>query len=509
MKKYKIKLPISERLFWILGNQNLNIGRAIAEFIDNSYDARLGSTKVTVEILEEMIRVIDSSSGMNLEDLTRALTPAESRERSDSVGGYGFGLKTASAFLGDCLEILTTTKDMTVSLYVKLENPFEKPTLNKANLLGVWEIEVSEVPKTFEHGTIISVSDLKRPRHKNDIEKVKSHFSKTFSKFIQHGSITLVVNDIEIEPYKFDKYWETKFEFSVPNKNGEVCGVNGWVGVSKSLLKATTSETENGFHLYLNGRLLDYNKWIGVEFHAEMRLLIGEMHLHNFKSNITKTEIISDSHEYLIFLETFSEWFRTNKIRSLIHAKTKEWTSIRNKLGKTKGDFNNGAIQTPPSNPPINMGANDINPNVGTPSAQPTLDKDGATEPPTIHVSSDKDKDKDKTNIDNTPISIVRGNSSNDFELSISIKRASWKIIFKENGKSNQFCDINHHNREITLDSNHSLCERYIKYVKRNGQNYSKHVLFFIFTLFNEESFGDINQKVIDHLNDIIKFRGE
>ncbi|CAH0122754.1 hypothetical protein PAE9249_05345 [Paenibacillus sp. CECT 9249] len=332
MQKHRIKLPISEKLFWTMGNQNLNMGRAIAEFVDNSYDARLGSTTVYVEIQEESIQIKDTSSGMDLNELKEALIPAESRERIDSVGGYGFGLKTASAFLGDCLEILTTTSDMKVALYLRIENPFNSQTdISQYKFNGNWEIDVIEVPKTFPHGTLITNSNLRRPRHKNDLENVKAHFSKTFSKFLERGEFSLIINGEPVEPYKFDVYCKRDFKFVVPNKYGEDCEVEGWVGVSKSLFKSTTAETNNGYHLYLNGRLLDYNRWIGLDRHPEMRLLVGEIYLKGFKSNITKTEIISDSYEYLMFEEQFKDWLKEKGIRKWIDEKTKEWTQKRKK----------------------------------------------------------------------------------------------------------------------------------------------------------------------------------
>lgn len=63
-----------------MGNQNLTIGRAIAEFVDNSIDARQAVTSVNVELFEDKIIVSDTSSGMDLPSLVQALTPAESKK---------------------------------------------------------------------------------------------------------------------------------------------------------------------------------------------------------------------------------------------------------------------------------------------------------------------------------------------------------------------------------------------------------------------------------------------
>ncbi|MWC29130.1 ATP-binding protein [Paenibacillus sp. MMS18-CY102] len=328
MKVYNVELPISSKLFWTMGNQNLTLGRAISEFIDNSFDARVGTAKVTVELLDKEIIVVDNSIGMELTTLVKALTPAESDKTLDStVGGYGFGLKTASAFLGNHLEIITATSYMENALHVKLLN---KNELNNDN----WKIEVEEVPKLFDQGTIIKIEKLSRPRYKNDAENAKSHFSKTFSKFIQDGELELLVDNQQVEPYIFDPYWSEEFSFSVFNMSGQSCNVSGWVGVSRSPENSTTSKTDNGFHLYLNGRLLDYGIWIGLDRHPEMRLLVGEIHLQNFRSNVTKTEIISDSQEYIMFEESFIEWLKKNNIRKLIDKNTKELIKSRKNAAK-------------------------------------------------------------------------------------------------------------------------------------------------------------------------------
>ncbi|NQX62900.1 ATP-binding protein [Paenibacillus qinlingensis] len=328
MKVHKIELPISSKLFWTMGNQNLTIGRAIAEFIDNSIDARMGTTKVIVELLEKEIIVTDNSCGMDLTSLVSALTPAESSKTSDlTVGGYGFGLKTASAFLGNSLEIITATNDMETALHVRLEN--NNGELSATDYSTVWEIEVMEVPKSFVQGTIIKITNLTRPRYKNDVENVKAHFSKTFSRFLQSEELELVIEDYRIKSYIFDPYWSEEFSFSVNNMSGQNCNVSGWVGVSKSPENSTTSKTDNGFHLYLNGRLLNYGIWIGLDRHPEMRLLVGVINLQNFKSNVTKTEIISDSQEYIMFEETFNEWLKKNNIRKLIDKHTKELIKSR------------------------------------------------------------------------------------------------------------------------------------------------------------------------------------
>ncbi|WP_170220239.1 ATP-binding protein [Paenibacillus anaericanus] len=515
MNNYVIEIAASERLFWTMGNQNITISRAIAEFVDNSYDARLDSTTIDVTLLEDAIEVRDTSSGMNLNDLKNALAPADSKRKIGSVGGYGFGLKTASAFLGDCVEIETATAEMKHSLYLKLQNPFKNLyEMSLYNFSGVWKIEVNEKAKTFKEGTVITVSNLKRPRREDDIKNINSHFSKTFSQFLIEGKLTLKVNNNEIVPYKFDTYWKEAFNFTIPGLNEEICDVSGWVGVSKSLIKSTTSDTENGFHLYLNGRLLDYNIWIGLGAHPEMRLLVGEIFLQGFRSNITKTEIIKDSFEYLEFVEVFEKWLRENSIRAKIDKKTKEWTKLKKKQDKEiKSNIQGGqSYETKASANKSNSGKRDTKSSPQQDSVTVvSTDKEKVTNSGEIDTtdisSSNLNETKNDAANSQTDVTVIRNNRTAK-EIDLFIKTVRWKVLFITGGKYNQICDINHYNREITLDLNNPLISRYMTYISCNP-NFSKQVLYTIFAVFNNECFDNAKILMIEKLNDVISFRGE
>lgn len=82
------------------------------------------------------------------------------------MGGYGFGLKTASAFLGNCLEITTCEAEMDTALYVKLENTYDDLSDFYSHSSSTWDITVFEIDKPFDKGTVITLSRLGRPRYK-------------------------------------------------------------------------------------------------------------------------------------------------------------------------------------------------------------------------------------------------------------------------------------------------------------------------------------------------------
>ncbi|WP_173424626.1 ATP-binding protein, partial [Tumebacillus flagellatus] len=333
MKAHTYLLPVSAKLFWTMGKQNLSIARAVAEFVDNSIDARVeGFTEVRVYLEEDRIVVEDNSSGMSIEELVKALTPAQGTSKDKShVGGYGFGLKTASAVLGNRVEIVTAREDSYIAYNAILENPFTQSNklvaVAETEANNEWGIVIREESKSdLKNGTRLVISDLNIPIDDVERNEVFEHFAKTFGNFILNKQLELYVDDELIEPFEFDRIWHKDFEITVRNKYGDDCKANGWVGITRVSSNATTSKTKNGFHLYINGRLVKYGVWYGVEYHNEMRLLTGEIYLENFEPNLTKTEVMEKTHEWKSFLDEFSKWFKENRIRYHANMETKELT---------------------------------------------------------------------------------------------------------------------------------------------------------------------------------------
>lgn len=99
-----------------LGKRSKNISETIAELIDNSLDAFIQlptslqngkDLEVTVEVTDQVVTIQDNAKGMNAKELGMALKVASSNKSTnkDMIGTYGFGLKSASMFLADRLEI--------------------------------------------------------------------------------------------------------------------------------------------------------------------------------------------------------------------------------------------------------------------------------------------------------------------------------------------------------------------------------------------------------------------
>ena len=112
---YKINIIPNTSLWMKLGRTKYTIPKALSELIDNSID-NMVDDNVQVDIhfaIEgDYIGVLDNGKGMDIETLARALTIAEHVENTGKIGEHGFGLKSASSYLGKNLTIYTKTEDM-------------------------------------------------------------------------------------------------------------------------------------------------------------------------------------------------------------------------------------------------------------------------------------------------------------------------------------------------------------------------------------------------------------
>lgn len=555
----ELKVPTSSNLFWAMGDQNIHISKAIAELVDNSYDAKIDRVaRVEISITDEVISVQDFSKGMNERDLTNALTLAVSNreERSHSIGKYGFGLKTATTRIGNEIEIYTSTREMKKALKVVLSNPSPTGIQSfKGDRNEKWEIPLQFISKEFTCGTNIKIKKLKRRKiEKKDIEGIKKHLSKTFSKFLTDGSLILFLNDEEVKPFKFDVVWSERFSIEVNNLFGVKCKARGWVGVLDTQKNSTTSHADNGFHLYINGRYLE-SRWIGIENHPEMRLLGGEIFLEGFQSNFTKTEVIMDSEEWREFETYFKAWLKEYMIRGKVDLITRYIRGQKKK--KITKQLQDWFMHTEEKIKMYerdkrkikdhSMGNQKITDSMKEKDRDKSQDKErGNQEPlqekeveePTAenndylpkkddeqqkkqqredlnensdskeNVSSNKGALESPLRNDTKPI-VLREEEVIDYQTSINVEGVEWRVIFKEGGKGNEMFDLNFYEKIMTLDTRHELFSRYLSYiVELNGENIDKHLLYVVYAIGSTDNIYLGKKELLSKVNKIIYFGG-
>ena len=272
------------------GEVNYRIADAIAELVDNSIDERLQGKKLHVEVKlsqrggEKHITVTDDAAGMTSEQARDAMILAKSAKKPGKIGEFGLGMKTACSNLGAHFEIITTTKEARKAI---------KITYDEALFLkrGKGEIEQEEVEKPFDHGTQITISNLKVNQYPGTKDTVLKKFGNIFKYFIASGDVEIVVNDDAVEPNYRETLneYDTKIDFEVNGKR-----VTGFA----TLLKTGAPTSGYGMTLIRHKRVISENEKLGFSAQAGLTRLYGELHLDDWPVNNNKTDFRRDTTDW-------------------------------------------------------------------------------------------------------------------------------------------------------------------------------------------------------------------
>ena len=320
-KSYKINIIPNTSLWMKLGRTTYTIAKAISELIDNSIDNKVGE-KIKVDIHfavdGDCIGILDNASGMNVETLARALTIAEHAEdgNKEKIGEHGFGLESASSYLGKNLTIYTKTENMDEYLKFKYN---QQEFLRK----NEWVIDYEYISKEdliretgidFDRGTYIFIHDL-NVRLYNSLVTGKgdnaegtmiTKFQSIYKKFIEKDLLELTVHverkkgtvdHIKVNlPPKQNLAFKVNFSFDVIN-NGKELKIKGWAGVLDFYDENIKNKKKytSGFDIISKNKVILQHLHPGYSYHPEKRLVLGEIELENFQTTSDKTDFIRNS----------------------------------------------------------------------------------------------------------------------------------------------------------------------------------------------------------------------
>jgi hypothetical protein len=280
---------------------------AIAEFIDNSTQNYLNhrvvldaayeeegdglDVSVTYSRKDKTLTIVDNAMGMNLEELTRALTVGQPPENPNGRSRYGLGMKTAASWMGSKWAIRTTRLGDPNEYIVTVD----MAEVEKGNPLV--DLVTKAAPEN-KHYTIIKIFGLYRQFGTRGLQKIKRRLSSMYRKDFVDLGLTLrwqsevltwsgfdaqLLTDKEGRPYR------KEFEFVVDGKT-----VKGWGGI---LLKG--SRTDAGFSILQNNRVIKGwpDSWRPFAIFGDARndllnqRLVGEIQLDGFDVSHTKDDI--------------------------------------------------------------------------------------------------------------------------------------------------------------------------------------------------------------------------
>lgn len=280
---------------------------AIAEFIDNSTQSYLNhrpeldsayaeegdglDVSVTYSKKDKTLTVVDNAMGMDLDDLSRALTVGQPPENPNGRSRYGLGMKTAASWLGTRWAIRTTRLGDTNEYVVTVD----MAEIEKGNAaVGL----VTKPVAIVKHYTIIKIYGLYKQFGTRGLAKIKRRLASMYRRDFLDLGLSLrwqsellswsgfdaqLLTDKEGRPYK------REFDLTVDGKK-----VRGWGGI---LLKG--SRTDAGFSILQNNRVIKGwpDSWRPFTIFGDARndllnqRLVGEVHLDGFEVSHTKDNI--------------------------------------------------------------------------------------------------------------------------------------------------------------------------------------------------------------------------
>jgi len=287
-----------------LGHSGYKLAEALAEFIDNSLDAKdpnQTTVKVDIQISEKRIVIADDAQGMDEQIAINSLKLAHSNKKQ-KLGEFGLGLKTAATSLGKKFTIKTS--QFNNKYWYLLDYDEEKWTENSN-----WKSqELKLVPKDDpqEKGTTIKIQDLKINYYPNLVTNTKKQLSFRFASYLENNILEIKVNTNPLKAPEVDIRGEkNEIEIFV----NDTTKITGWYGFLKK-----RNGNHYGFNLYKHGRLIKAEEKFGFEPHSEVALLYGYLNLDHVPTTHNKREFIESSYEYRTSEEIIRKFLKENKI---------------------------------------------------------------------------------------------------------------------------------------------------------------------------------------------------
>tara|TARA_Y100000310_G_scaffold343408_1_gene450903 strand:- start:1723 stop:3402 length:1680 start_codon:yes stop_codon:yes gene_type:complete len=334
--KIKVDITPDRSIYQKLGKGQHEIHDAIAEMIDNSFDARTKEQRTGKKPLNVTVRatftvegkyakfleIEDDAEGMDEDTAKNCLIIAKTSRKGDSLGRFGLGLKQSCLSIGKKFTITTKFKGGNKRYIINYDDDLFVNT-------GKWdEFYIQEIPDTSDwHGTIIRITDFwnKKALYKEKLTRVNKKFSWIFTPFIKKGELVLNVNNQVIEDEDLVNKCSEIYDIKIPLENklegGKEIIVWGWMGFLKS---RGSTQGYSGFNLYRNMRLIRSWEHIGYRYHAETRLIVGELHMDDMPITIDKKDFLRDSQQWIELVGSESK-----KMTGYVGGKLTEFLKLR------------------------------------------------------------------------------------------------------------------------------------------------------------------------------------
>ena len=271
---------------------------AIAELIDNSFDAH--ATDIAIDITNAKgakynITITDNGVGMNMDELTDAITLAKSSKSSEDgdLGLFGLGMKTSLGALGTIHKIETSTMGSTDRFLYRNDDKIPK----KEHESKIGKRDDASRDSSY---TIVKIGELKFQTPKR-LALLKEKTAERYSKILDAGNTTLTINKTVIKPVVI------KFIKDIPRIEGTITYNGGSYTYFLGYVAKNTGTY--GINMYKNYRIIEEKKKdiMGLRGrHQHERGIYGEIFLNDFDTDHTKTQFLRTD-QFLKFENAFKK----------------------------------------------------------------------------------------------------------------------------------------------------------------------------------------------------------
>ena len=310
-----------------LGHSGYRLSEALAEFIDNSLDAKSQEQKsvnLDIQVSENRIIISDDASGMNENEAINSLKLAYS-DKKEKLGEFGLGLKTAATSLGKKFRI-KTSREGEKNWYVL---DYDEDKWQEISDWKSQELKIVPKENNEEHGTTITIQDLKINYYPNLITNTKRQLSFRFAPYLENNVLKINVNTSFLEAPDIDLIGDKQDIKLLVDENNSL---TGWYGFLKR-----RNGLHYGFNLYKHGRLIKAEEKFGFEPHAEVALLYGALNLDFVPTTHNKREFIETSYEYRLAEDIFRKYLKENRVTVKARELSKS-TTFKKKKEKVEKD---------------------------------------------------------------------------------------------------------------------------------------------------------------------------
>jgi hypothetical protein len=275
-----------------------SIEEAAADLIDNAIDA--GATKVLLRFVHDgseirRILVADNGKGMTRQELLAAMQFGSARERkSDSLGKFGMGLKTAALSQGRSLTVVSRKRSRVSSCRWTSQSIASGWNCEVLDPKGaeLWLKDIRDPFTIDESGTLVAIDGIEHSLTGNKgleaalqrlQRRLSTHLGIVFHRFLDSG-VTFYIDAAasnssdtgfsvpvtSLDPFSYpvsgDNDYPAKFSIKLRNLPPLQCAAHIWPPSQSAqgyLLGGGNVVARQGFYFYRNNRLIQAGGWNG------------------------------------------------------------------------------------------------------------------------------------------------------------------------------------------------------------------------------------------------------